>query len=140
MAHAIELGKKAFGVSGDNPNVGCVIVAGDKIIGEGHTSPPGGPHAEVSACVDAGQRGYSLTGATLFSTVEPCSFHGRTPACTKTIISKKIKRVVIGIRDPHPKVSGEGVRLLQEAGIEVTEQVCEKEVETYLNHWLEGYR
>lgn len=139
MKEAIALGKQAFGTTGDNPYVGCVIVRQGTILGKGMTQPPGGLHAEISAFLDAEQKKHSVVGATLYSTVEPCTFFGRTPPCTITIIEKKIKRVVLGIRDPHPRVQGEGVRLLKEAGIAITEHVCQALVEDYLREWLQGY-
>ena len=139
MRRAIALGKQALGTTGDNPAVGCVIVQKGKIIAEGITHPPGGPHAEMSAFLDAERNSFSVVGATLYTTVEPCTFFGRTPPCTTAIIQHQIHRVVIGIRDPHPKVQGAGIRLLKEANIAVTEHVCQSAVEAYLTDWLQGY-
>ncbi|MBF0288044.1 MAG: riboflavin biosynthesis protein RibD [SAR324 cluster bacterium] len=139
MKKAIELGMQVKGLTGDNPNVGCVIVMENHIIGEGNTRPPGGPHAEISAFLDAELHNQPVEGAILYSTVEPCSFFGRTPPCTSAIIQKQIKQVVIGIRDPHPSVSGEGVRLLKATGIDVVEDVCQEEVRGYLAEWLKSY-
>ena len=139
MKQAILLGKNAKGKTGDNPYVGCIIVKDGKVLGEGCTSPPGGPHAEVMALMDAEQRGEPVIGATLYSTVEPCSFYGRTPACAKIIIERKIARVVVGIRDPHPRVNGAGIQMLQTAGIEVKENVCQEAVRVYLIDWLNTY-
>ena len=138
MQAAIALGKQAYGTTGDNPYVGCVIVQNGHIIGKGKTHPPGGPHAEISAFLDAAQQNRSVRGATLYSTVEPCTFFGRTPPCTQAIIENQIKRVVVGTRDPHPRVQGNGVRLLKAAGIEVTENICHALVEDYLHEWLQG--
>ena len=139
MRRAIELGKSVQGKTGDNPYVGCVIVKNGILIGEGRTQPPGKFHAEVMAITDAKRRGYSVTGATVYTTVEPCSFYGRTPSCALMIIEEKIARVVIGIRDPHPNVNGKGVLLLQQVGIQITEGVCENEVRAYLKQWLKRY-
>ncbi len=139
MKQAIELGKQAKGATGNNPYVGSVIVREGIVLGEGKTQPPGGPHAEISAFLDAEKKLHSVSGATLYSTVEPCTFYGRTPPCTSAIICKKIDRVVIGIRDPHPNVQGAGIRLLREAGIVVRERVCQSLVEDYLMEWLQGY-
>ena len=125
MIRAIKLGKRAFKKTGDNPWVGCVIVKDKKILGEGHTQPGGIPHAEAEAIRIAEIRGHSLKGSTLYCTVEPCSFNGRSPSCAKTIVEKNISHVVTAIRDPHPKVNGEGIRILKEAGISVTEGVEE---------------
>lgn len=139
MTRAIELGARAFKKTGDNPWVGCVIVKDGKVLGEGHTQPGGIPHAEVEAIRNAEAQGHSLSGSTLYSTVEPCSFHGRSPSCAKTIIEKKISHVVTAIKDPHPKVNGEGIRLLNEAGITVTEGIEAKAVRVSLKDWLRGY-
>ena len=84
-------------------------------------------------------RGYSLRGSTLYCTVEPCSFHGRSPSCANKIIEKKISHVVTAIRDPHPKVNGEGIKMLKEAGITVTEGIESDAVHLSLAEWLKGY-
>ena len=139
MKRALKLGKRAFKKTGDNPWVGCVIVKGDKILGEGHTQPGGIPHAETEAISIAESKGHSLSGSTLYCTVEPCSFHGRSPSCAKIIVEKNISHVVTAIRDPHPKVNGEGIRVLKEAGISVTEGVEEEAARVSLADWLKGY-
>ena len=136
MQRAIELGKQVQGTTGDNPYVGCVIVRVGQILGEGATQSPGNPHAEIMAIRDAEGKGYSVKGASLYTTVEPCSFYGRTPACALTLIDKEIARVIVGIQDPHPRVQGEGVRLLREAQIEVVENICADAVRLYLKDWL----
>ena len=137
MRLAIAEGDLARGTTGDNPWVGCVIVsAAGKLLGRGHTLGPGEDHAEIAAARDAQARGHSVVGATLYSTLEPCSFHGRTPACSRSIAERGILRVVLGMRDPHPRVDGEGVRILQSAGVEVIEGVCEAEVRRQLGRWV----
>jgi diaminohydroxyphosphoribosylaminopyrimidine deaminase/5-amino-6-(5-phosphoribosylamino)uracil reductase len=136
MRYAIELGKLAQGKTGDNPYVGCVIVKNGKIIGEGNTQPEGLPHAEAMAITNAKRGNYEVNGATLYSTVEPCSFYGRTPSCAIAIIKEKISRVVVGIRDPDSRVNGRGIALLKKAGIQITEEICEGEVRAYLKQWL----
>ncbi len=100
-----------------NPPVGCVIVKDDQIIGKGFTFPAGQAHAEINALQEAGEK---ARGATLYSTLEPCHHFGRTPPCTEAIIRAGIKKVIIGIKDPNPKVEGNGIRCLLEAGIEVS--------------------
>jgi len=140
MIRALELGNLAFKKTGDNPWVGCVIVKDEKIIGEGHTQPGGIPHAEAEAIRIAESNGNSLKGSTLYCTVEPCSFRGRSPSCALKIIEKKIKHVVTAIRDPHPKVNGEGIRLLKEAGITVTEGIEADAARLSLAEWLKGYK
>ena len=137
MQLAIEEAELARGTTGDNPWVGCVIVAPDgALVGRGHTQGPGEDHAEIAAARDAEARGASVAGATLYSTLEPCSFHGRTPACSRSIAARGIARVVIGIRDPHPRVDGAGIQILREAGVEVIEGVCETEVRRQLGGWI----
>jgi diaminohydroxyphosphoribosylaminopyrimidine deaminase / 5-amino-6-(5-phosphoribosylamino)uracil reductase len=136
MERALELAERARGHTGDNPHVGCLIVSAGHLIGEGWTSEPGGHHAEINALLAAESSGYSLRGATLYTTVEPCSFSGRTPACALTIVSKGIARVVTGIRDPHPRVNGRGIEQLRAGGIEVVEGVCSDAIASSLGVWL----
>lgn len=136
MRLAIEEAERARGTTGDNPWVGCAIVSpGGELLGRGHTLGPGEDHAEIAAARDAHARGHSVVGATLYSTLEPCSFHGRTPACSRSIAERGIARVVIGMRDPHPRVNGAGTRILRNAGVEVIEGVCEAEVRSQLGLW-----
>jgi len=137
MRLAIAQADLARGNTGDNPWVGCVIVDGrGDVLGVGHTLGPGEAHAEVAAALDAQARGHSVIGATLYSTLEPCSFHGRTPACAVSIASRGIGTVVTGMRDPHPRVNGAGVGILRSAGVHVIEGVCEAEVMRQLGHWV----
>jgi len=136
MRLAIEEAERARGTTGDNPWVGCAIVSpGGELLGRGHTLGPGEDHAEIAAALDAHARGHSVVGATLYSTLEPCSFHGRTPACSRSIAERGIARVVIGMRDPHPRVNGAGTRILRNAEVEVIEGVCEAEVRRQLGLW-----
>jgi len=137
MRLAIEEAERARGSTGDNPWVGCVIVSQTgELMGRGHTLGPGEDHAEIAAARDAQARGYDVSGAILYSTLEPCSFHGRTPACSRSIAERGIARVVLGMRDPHPRVDGAGVRILREAGVEVIEGVCEHEIRRQLGPWV----
>lgn len=114
--------------------VGCVIVVDNKIIGEGWHHSFGSAHAEVNAIHSVGDQSL-LNGATLFVNLEPCNHHGKTPPCTDLLISKKIKRVVIGNADSNPVVAGQGIKKLQDAGIDVTCGVREKE-SRYLNRFF----
>jgi diaminohydroxyphosphoribosylaminopyrimidine deaminase/5-amino-6-(5-phosphoribosylamino)uracil reductase len=140
MRVAIEEAELARGSTGDNPWVGCAIVGPDGVLlGRGHTLGPGEDHAEIAAARDAHARGHSVAGATLYSTLEPCSFHGRTPACSRSIAERGIARVVIGMADPHPRVDGEGSRILRQAGVEVIEGVCEAEIRRQLGGWVLTY-
>ncbi len=134
---AIEEAELARGTTGDNPWVGCVIVSpSGSLVGRGHTLGPGEDHAEIAAARDAEARGHSVTGTTLYSTLEPCAFHGRTPACAHSIAARGIARVVIGIRDPHPRVNGQGIAILRDAGVEVIEGMCESEIRRQLGPWI----
>jgi diaminohydroxyphosphoribosylaminopyrimidine deaminase/5-amino-6-(5-phosphoribosylamino)uracil reductase len=140
MRDAIAEGQRAFGRTGDNPWVGCVLVdAQGRIVARGHTQGPGEDHAEIVALHEARERGVSIEGVTLYSTLEPCSFHGRTPACARVVIDHGVRRVVIAMRDPHPRVDGESVRLLRAAGVAVTEGVCEADVRRQLGAWVLAY-
>jgi diaminohydroxyphosphoribosylaminopyrimidine deaminase/5-amino-6-(5-phosphoribosylamino)uracil reductase len=137
MRLAIEEGELARGTTSDNPWVGCVIVSPrGELLGRGHTLGPGEDHAEVAAARDAELQGHRVVGATLYSTLEPCSFHGRTPACSKSIAERGIARVVLGMRDPHPRVNGAGTFILRNASVEVIEGVCEPEVRRQLGLWV----
>jgi diaminohydroxyphosphoribosylaminopyrimidine deaminase / 5-amino-6-(5-phosphoribosylamino)uracil reductase len=136
MRLAIEEAELARGTTGDNPWVGCAIVSPrGELLGRGHTLGPGEDHAEIAAALDAHARGRSVVAATLYSTLEPCSFHGRTPACSRSIAERGIARVVIGMRDPHPRVNGAGTLILRHANVEVVEGVCEAEVRRQLGLW-----
>ncbi|MGE3844478.1 MAG: bifunctional diaminohydroxyphosphoribosylaminopyrimidine deaminase/5-amino-6-(5-phosphoribosylamino)uracil reductase RibD [Vicinamibacterales bacterium] len=137
MRLAIEEAELARGSTGDNPWVGCVIVSQQgELMGRGHTLGPGEDHAEIAAARDAQARGQSVVGATLYSTLEPCSFHGRTPPCSTSIVTRGIARVVLGMRDPHPRVDGAGTLILRNAGVEVIEGICECEVRRQLGPWV----
>ena len=114
---ALKEAKRGRYTTSPNPAVGCVIVRDDKILGQGFHHAAGQPHAEVMALRDADQ---DVAGATVYVTLEPCCHYGRTPPCALALIEAKVARVVIGSRDPNPKVAGGGIAMLQEAGIEVT--------------------
>lgn len=116
MAHAIQLAKKGQYTTHPNPNVGCVIVKNNQIIGEGFHPKAGLGHAEVFALNKAGS---NAKGATAYVTLEPCSHTGRTPPCAKALIKAGISKVIISMLDPNPKVSGSGKKMLEEAEIKV---------------------
>ncbi len=124
MRMAIELAKKGAGAVNPNPMVGAVVVKNGKVIGRGYHKFFGGPHAEVYALEEAGKE---AEGATIYVTLEPCSHYGKTPPCAKKIIDMGIKKCFIGSSDPNPKVTGKGVAMLKEAGIEVVENVLKEE-------------
>ena len=124
MLQAIQLAKQGEGWTNPNPMVGAVIVKNGRIIGKGYHKKYGELHAERNAIASLTE---SAEGATIYVTLEPCCHYGKTPPSTEAIIEQKIKRVVIGSRDPNPKVSGKGIKMLQEAGIEVIEDFMREE-------------
>jgi diaminohydroxyphosphoribosylaminopyrimidine deaminase/5-amino-6-(5-phosphoribosylamino)uracil reductase len=137
MRAAIAEGECARGTTGDNPWVGCVIVdEGGTIVARGHTQGPGEDHAEIVAMREARARGVDLARVTLYSTLEPCAFHGRTPPCARAIVDAGVRRVVTGIRDPNPRVDGAGAQILRDAGVTVTEDVCAPEITRQLAAWI----
>ncbi len=122
MARAIELAKKGYYTTSPNPRVGCVLVSyasgKGKIIGEGYHQKSGQGHAEVNALSDAQQRHASLiNGATAYVTLEPCSHFGLTPPCAQALIDAGVSHVIAAMEDPNPQVSGNGLNMLQQAGI-----------------------
>ncbi len=126
MLRCLQLAKNGLGYTSPNPMVGSVIVANDKIIGEGFTSPAGGHHAEVNAIAAVADKRL-LSKATLYVSLEPCNHYGKTPPCTELIIKHKIPKVVVGVKDPHNKVAGKGIRRLREAGVEVAVGVLKEQ-------------
>ena len=124
MLRAISLAKKGEGWTNPNPMVGAVIVRDGRIIGEGYHKKYGELHAERNAFASLKE---SAKGATMYVTMEPCCHYGKTPPCTQAIIEHKIGKVVIGSKDPNPKVSGKGVQILKEAGISVVEDFLREE-------------
>jgi len=126
MQRALELATNGLGAVSPNPMVGCVIVCDKQIIGEGWHQKFGGAHAEVNA-IDSVENKALLKKATVYVTLEPCSFVGKTPACSDLLISSKVKNVIIGALDPNPRVSGNGIKALKKAGIGVVYGVLEKE-------------
>lgn len=137
MRAAIDEAERARGHTGDNPWVGCVLTdARGAIVARGHTQGPGEDHAEIVAMHEAAAAGVSLADVTLYSTLEPCAFHGRTPACARAIVDRGVKRVVTGVLDPNPRVDGAGLAILRDAGIEVVHAVCEREITRQLAPWI----
>ncbi len=126
IQRCLELAKKGIGTTRPNPSVGAVIVYENKIIGEGFTSPYGGPHAEVNA-INSVQNQDLLKEATIYVTLEPCSHHGKTPPCADLIIEKEIPNIVIGCVDTNSLVAGKGIKRLKKAGRNVIVGVCEED-------------
>lgn len=124
MGRALRLAARGRGWTSPNPMVGTVVVKRGRIVGEGYHHEVGGPHAEVWALEAAGA---NARGATVYVSLEPCCHHGRTPPCTRALIAAGVKRVVAASLDPDRRVSGQGVRQLRDAGIEVDVGVREAE-------------
>lgn len=133
MAAAIRLSRWHLGATGTNPSVGCLIVRDGVIVGRGVTARGGRPHAEPQALAEAGE---AARGATAYVTLEPCSHHGRTPPCAEALIAYGVGRVVVAATDPDVRVSGKGLRMLAEAGVEVTAGVLEAEAEKQLEAYM----
>lgn len=127
MKRAVELARRGWYDTPPNPRVGCALVRDGEVIGEGWHARAGEAHAEVNALRDAEARSGGARGADVYVTLEPCRHHGRTPPCVDALIEAGVARVVIGMRDPNPKVSGGGIEALVAAGIEVAEGVLEEE-------------
>jgi diaminohydroxyphosphoribosylaminopyrimidine deaminase/5-amino-6-(5-phosphoribosylamino)uracil reductase len=137
MRRALELARGVWGTTHPNPMVGAVIVEEGHIVAEGATAPDGGPHAERLALLARGKT--PRPGAIMYVTLEPCSTHGRTGACTDAIIASGIKHVVIGATDPNPAHAGRGFEVLRAAGIEVVTGVLQRQCEDLnlvFNHWI----
>ncbi|WP_347257978.1 bifunctional diaminohydroxyphosphoribosylaminopyrimidine deaminase/5-amino-6-(5-phosphoribosylamino)uracil reductase RibD [Methylocaldum sp.] len=116
MSRALHLAERGLYTTDPNPRVGCVIVKDGQIVGEGWHRQAGGPHAEVEALRQSGARAH---GATAYVSLEPCCHHGKTPPCTDALISAGIARVVAAMKDPNPRVAGEGLKTLRDAGVDV---------------------
>ena len=117
---ALLLAQESLWLTPPNPRVGALLTSSDgTILGQGHTQRAGGPHAEIMALRDAAAQGHSVSGATAYVTLEPCSHQGRTGPCCDALIAAGIKKVVASIADPNPLVSGQGFARLRAAGIEV---------------------
>ena len=122
MVRALQLAERGLFTTHPNPRVGCVIVNGEEVIGEGWHQKAGGPHAEIHALQQAGE---NARGATAYVTLEPCSHHGKTPPCADALIAAGISRVVIAMQDPNPQVAGAGIERLRKSGIEVSAGLLE---------------
>jgi len=140
MKRALELAKRGLGRTSPNPAVGAVVVADDKVAGEGFHRAAGEPHAEIVALEEAGSR---AAGAELYVTLEPCSTYGRTPPCTDAIIAAGISRVVYACEDCDPANAGRAAQILSAAGIETLIGVLADEArqlnEAFFKHNCTGY-
>ena len=137
MLRAFELAGTIRGRVSPNPPVGAVVCRDGRVVGEGRTQPPGGPHAEVVALAAAGA---AAKGATLYVTLEPCSHYGRTPPCVDAIIAAGVSAVVCATQDPDSKVDGGGIKRLREAGITVDVGSREAEARRLLGGYIKQRR
>jgi diaminohydroxyphosphoribosylaminopyrimidine deaminase/5-amino-6-(5-phosphoribosylamino)uracil reductase len=137
MQRCLELARAALGRTTPNPLVGAVIVQDEVVVGEGFHPGAGQPHAEVFALAEAGER---AKGATIYVNLEPCNHYGRTPPCTSALIAAGVAKVVVGMVDPDPRVSGGGIERLRGAGIEVVvgveEAACRQLNEGFIHRIL----
>ncbi|MBV7276693.1 bifunctional diaminohydroxyphosphoribosylaminopyrimidine deaminase/5-amino-6-(5-phosphoribosylamino)uracil reductase RibD [Clostridiaceae bacterium UIB06] len=124
MNIALDLAKKGEGAVNPNPLVGAVVVKDNEIVGRGYHKFYGGPHAEVYALREAGEK---AAGADIYVSLEPCSHYGKTPPCVEAIKKAGIKRVIVAMKDPNPLVAGRGINFLKENGIEVITGILEDE-------------
>lgn len=127
MLRALELAGLGRGFTNPNPLVGAVIVRGGKIIAEGWHHEYGGLHAERDALENARRNNIDVKGAEIYVTLEPCCHYGKQPPCTRALIDSGIRKVVVGSRDPNPLVDGKGVKVLEDAGIEVVQDFMKDE-------------
>ncbi len=121
MRLALTLGRRGQGLTAPNPAVGCVVVKDGRIVGRGWTQPGGRPHAETEALKQAGAL---ARGADVYVTLEPCAHHGQTPPCTEALIAAGVARVVVAVSDADPRVDGQGLAMLRQAGIAVETGLC----------------
>ncbi len=140
LKRAIDLARKGKYLTKPNPMVGCVIVKDNEVIAEGYHMKFGSNHAEINALKNLNNNKniskHELKQLTLYCTLEPCCHHGKTGPCTDAIIKSGIKRVVIGIKDPNPKVSGSGIKQLEDSGIEVLSGFFEEELIELNKHFF----
>ena len=137
MQYAISLAEKARGNTSPNPLVGTVIVKDDKIVGTGYHREYGNPHAEAIAIEDAKS---NLKDSTLYVTLEPCIHYGKTPPCVDKIIKTGIKKVVIGLQDPNPVISGKGIEKLRQNGITVITGVLKEQIKEQNKGYLKFHQ
>lgn len=135
MRAAMMEGRKALPDCRPNPPVGCVIVKNGKIVSRGKTNEPGKDHAEAMA-IRLLPEDYDFENVSMFVTLEPCSFFGRTPSCARTIVGLKVPKIYVAILDPHPKNQGAGIAILEEAGVEVEIGILGEEVKKDLEPYL----
>ncbi len=137
MRRALVLAARGLGEANPNPVVGCVVVTGGRVVGEGFHARAGGPHAEVEALARAGRR---ARGSTVYVTLEPCAHHGRTPPCAPLVRDSGAARVVVALRDPSAAVAGRGLALLRRGGATVETGILEAEAARLNERFLTAAR
>ena len=135
MNLALNQAKIILGNTRENPAVGCVIVKNNNVVGIGHTSINGRPHAEQNA-INFSK--YNKMNATLYATLEPCSNYGKTPPCVKSIVKKKIKRVIFSVNDPDIRSFKKCKNYLNKAGLKVSQNILNKEVSNFYRSYLKS--
>ena len=143
MRRAIEVAENGRGKVRPNPLVGCVLVKDGEVIAEGWHDHLGGLHAEQMAIHDAEEKGHNTNGAVAYVTLEPCNHFGRTPPCTEALLWAGISKVIVAHGDPNPLVRGNGVSVLEEAGIVVESGLLRDEAAAQMReflHWCERRR
>jgi pyrimidine deaminase RibD-like protein len=134
MALALALSRQALPDCLPNPPVGCVLERNDSVIASGFTQAPGNHHAEAAALAEIADA--SSADISVFVTLEPCAFQGRTPSCAKALVERGIRSVFVAMRDPDPRNNGKGLALLKEAGIVVYENILAGQVSQFLTPYL----
>ncbi len=135
MREALRESSRALPACLPNPPVGCVIAFQGEVVARGYTNPPGQPHAEAMALRSLA-RSAAAGQLSVYVTLEPCSFDGRTPSCAKALVSAGVGRVFVGIIDPHPRNRGRGIEILKDAGIAVEVGLLANEIESVLAPYL----
>lgn len=137
MRAALERSRHALPACRPNPPVGCVIVGPSGVVAEGFTGAPGEPHAEAAALARLGSHP-RLDNLVMFVTLEPCAFHGRTPSCAEALIKSGIQQVYVALVDPDPRNNGNGLLMLEKAGVRVVLGVLADEVRGFIGPYLYG--
>ncbi|HEX4909518.1 MAG TPA: bifunctional diaminohydroxyphosphoribosylaminopyrimidine deaminase/5-amino-6-(5-phosphoribosylamino)uracil reductase RibD [Permianibacter sp.] len=137
MAHALRLAERGRYTTAPNPNVGCVLVCDGVVVGEGWHEVAGGPHAEINALKQAGEK---ALGATAYVTLEPCAHQGRTGPCAGALLVAGVSRVVAAMQDPNPNVAGKGFEILKTAGVAVEHGLMQMEAEALNPGFLKRMR
>jgi diaminohydroxyphosphoribosylaminopyrimidine deaminase/5-amino-6-(5-phosphoribosylamino)uracil reductase len=133
MARALQLAERGINTAHPNPMVGCVLVRDGVVVGEGWHKRAGEPHAEINAL---GQANDKARGATAYVTLEPCSHHGKTPPCVQALVAAGVSEIVVALQDPNPKVDGQGLDALRQAGVQTRVGLMEVEAAKLLSGFI----